>query len=206
MTPDRTRGLNALRRAFASTVPPKKITQSAYEADPKHLRRLVQLRPGDRAEVRDLWEYTQDLLYTDIQSSLLGYLMPFCLEAWREDLRGTDSGFGGFVEQFYPVLANRQVFERHLTPSQTAAASEFMRESILEEIEDQRGLNYQGTGARPYRWITALTTHGVLLPDINRLFTAWWVNDTEAERSDGAIHLMPNVFGERKPSVRSVDS
>ncbi len=178
MTPDRTRGLNALRRAFAATAPPKQITQSAFEGDPKHLRRLVQLRPGDRAKVRDLWDYTQDLLYTDIQSSLLTYLMPFCLEAWREDLRGTDSGFSGFVEHFYSVLANKHVFDRHLRPLQSAAVSEFMRESILEEIEGQRGLSYQGKGARPYRWITALTTHGVLMPDMDRLWTAWWSNDT----------------------------
>ena len=53
-----------------------------------------------------------------------------------------------------------------------------MRESILEEIEDQRGLSYRGRGARPYRWIRALTTFGVFTPDIDRLWTVWWLNDT----------------------------
>lgn len=53
-----------------------------------------------------------------------------------------------------------------------------MRESILEEIDDQQGLSYKGMGARPYRWSTALTTHGVLLPDVNQLWTAWWSIDT----------------------------
>jgi hypothetical protein len=28
--------------------------------------------------------------------------------------------------------------------------------------------------ARPYRWIRALTTYGVLLPDVGNLLTAWW--------------------------------
>lgn len=83
------------------------------------------------------------------------------------------TGYGGFVEHFYPVLANRYVFDQHLTPAQAAAASEFMREAILEEIDHQRGLTYQGTAARPYRWITALTTHGVLLTDVNHVWTAW---------------------------------
>jgi hypothetical protein len=87
-----------------------------------------------RAEASDLWEYTQDLLYNEIQGSLLAYLLPFCLEAWRDDLRGTHRGYGGFVEHFYPVLANRRVFETHLTPQQSAAVSEFMRQSILEEL------------------------------------------------------------------------
>jgi hypothetical protein len=167
----------ALRRVFGSA-PPKEITQEAFEGNPRHLRRLARLRPGEKAEVRDIWEYTQDLLYTDIQGPLFTYLLPFCLEAWREDLRGTSSEYGGFVEHFYPVLANRQVFDRVLTAAQSTAISDFMRASILEEIDDQRGLAYRGSGARPYRWITALTTHGVLLPDVNLLWNDWWTVDT----------------------------
>jgi hypothetical protein len=167
-----------LRRAFGLSVPPK-ITQAPFEGNSKHLSRLAGLPPGERAEASDLWEYMQDLLYTDeIQGSLLAYLLPCCLEAWREDLRGTRTEYGGFVEHFYPVLANRNVFDQYLTPAQTAAASEFMGASILEEIDDQQGLVYQGTTARPYRWIRALTTLGVLLPDVDRLWTAWWSVDT----------------------------
>lgn len=166
----------ALRRVFGSA--PKEITQEAYERNPRHLRRLARLRPGEKAEVRDIWEYTQDLLYTDIQGPLFTYLLPFCLEGWREDLRGTSSEYGGFVEHLYPVLANRQVFDRVLTTAQSTAISDFMRASILEEIDDQRGLAYRGSGARPYRWITALTTHGVLLPDVNLLWNDWWTVDT----------------------------
>jgi hypothetical protein len=174
MPPDRTSRATTFRRAFGSATPPETITQEAHEGNPKHLRRLARLRPGDVAEVGDLWEYMQDLLYTEIQGPLLAYVLPFCLEAWREDLRGTRSDYGGFVEYFYPVLAKSQIFDRHLTQAQGTAVSAFMRESILEEIDDQRGLNYSGSGARPYRWITALTTHGVLLPDVDILWTPWW--------------------------------
>ncbi|HET6178099.1 MAG TPA: hypothetical protein VFE61_14270 [Candidatus Sulfotelmatobacter sp.] len=178
-----------LRRKFASARPPEKITQEAYEGNPKHLRRLARLRPGDRADVGDLWEYTQDLLYPEIQGSLLAYLLPFSLEAWRDDLRGTRQDYGGFVEHFYPVLANRQVFGRHLTPSQSAAVSDFMRESMLEEIDDQCGLSYRGSGSRPYRWITALTTFGALLPEVSRLWTAWW-SVTTSGRAIAAVQYV----------------
>jgi hypothetical protein len=164
--------------ALGSTTPPEKITQEAFERDNGHLRRLVRLRPGERAEANDLWEYTQDLRYTEIQGPLLAYLLPFCMEAWREDLRGISGEYGGFVEHFYPVLADRQVFDLHLSPKQSAVVSEFMRQTILEEIYDQRGLTYQGSRARPYRWFRALTTYGVLLPDVDRLWTAWWSLDT----------------------------
>src|SRR3984893_17924391 len=110
----------------------------------------------------------QDLRCTDIQSSLLAYLLPFCLELWCEDLRGTSDKDGGFVEHLYPVLADRAIFDKHLTSKQSAAVSEFMRQTILEEVDDQLGLAYQGSKARPYRWIWALTTYGVLLSDVDR--------------------------------------
>jgi hypothetical protein len=150
------------------------ITQGAFDFDDRHLRRLVKLGLGDRADARDLFDYTQDLRYTEIQTDLLPHLLPFCLEAWREDLRGSTAEYGGFVEQFYPVLADRQVFDKHLSPKQTGAVSEFMRQSILDEIDDQRGLVFHGSTARPYRWIRAFATYGVLLPDIDQIWVAWW--------------------------------
>lgn len=177
MTADPTNKLTALRSAFGKGTPPDKITQEAFEGNDHHLRRLVRLKPGERAEPGDLWEYLQDLRHTEIQVPLLAYLLPFCLDVWREDLRGVD-GYGGMVEHFYPVLANQQLFDTYLTRKQSAAVSEFMQQTILEEIDDQRELAYQGSKARPYRWIQALTTYGVLLPDVESLWIAWWSLDT----------------------------
>jgi hypothetical protein len=163
----------ALRRALSATSPPSTITQEAFDQDDDHLHRLVKLKPGEPAKPGDLWDYSQDLRYTQIEGELLTYLLPVCLQAWHDDLRGARD-YGGFVEHFYPVLADRHVFDTHLTPKQTAAVSDFMRQSILTEIDDQRSLSFRGMNARPYRWTRALTTYGVLQPDIDRLWAAWW--------------------------------
>ncbi len=166
-----------LHQALGATKPPEKITQEPFEGNDRHLRRLARLQPGEKAN-QDLWEYTQDLLYThEIQSSLFAYLLPFFLEAWRDDLRGID-GQGVTIEYFYTVLADRHVFDLHLTAGQTAVVSEFMRQAIIEEIDGQRGLHFQGMNSKPFRWIRALTTHGVLLPDVDRLWKDWWALDT----------------------------
>lgn len=178
MTAKQTDNVTVLRRAFGKVAPPDKITQEAFEGNDRHLRRLARLRPGERAKPDDLWEYMHDLRNTDIQSSLLAYLLPFCLEIWREDLSGLQNGYGGVIEHFYPVLADRHVFDAHLTPKLRGAVSEFMRQTILEGIDDQQGLSYQGSRARPYRWIRALTTYGVLLPEMDRLWNAWWLLET----------------------------
>jgi hypothetical protein len=39
-------------------------------------------------------------------------------------------------------------------------------------------LTYRGKGARPYRWIAALTTYGVVLPDMELLWDSWWSLET----------------------------
>jgi hypothetical protein len=171
-----------LRAAFASAKPPEKVTQEAYDGNPQHLRRLIKLRRADRAQSRDLWQYTQDLLYSpEIQGDLVPHVIPFCLEAWRDDLRGIDNGYGGFVEHFYPVLAKAGILDSHLNPKQSCAVAEFMRQSILEEIDEQQGLSYRGAGARSYRWIPAFTTYGVLFADVDRLWNPWWSLSTKGK-------------------------
>ena len=60
----------------------RKVTQEAFEGNDRHLRRLLRIKPGERPDLQDLWEYLQDLRYTEIQSTLLAYLLPFCLERW----------------------------------------------------------------------------------------------------------------------------
>jgi hypothetical protein len=190
-----------LRRAFARAVPPNGTRQEAFEHDDRHLRHLARLRPGDRLEVNDIWEYTQDLLYTKIDGSLLAHVLPFCLDAWRENLRGTNSGYSGFVEHFYPVLADRHVLDEHLTPEQRAAVSEFMRESILDEIDDQRGLAFNGGMTRPYRWFGALTTHGVLLPDAEHLWADWWSLNTVGRAVAAVQYISCLMFADNENPI-----
>ncbi len=188
MTANQTDPLIAFRRAYGKVAPPDKITQEAFEGNDRHLRRLLRLKPGERARTEDLWEYLHDVRNTEVQAALLVYLLPFCLDLWREDLRGVD-GFGGFVEYFYPTLADCGIFDKHLTPKQNAAVSAFMRQTILEEIDDQRGLAFQGSRTRPYRWIRALTSFGVLLPDVDKLWAVWWSLDTVG-RAVGAVQYI----------------
>jgi hypothetical protein len=192
--------LLGLRRAFGVIAPPDKITQEAFEGNDAHLHRLVRLKSAERPKPDDLREYIHDLRYTKIQGPLLAYLLPFCLDLWREDLRGVE-GYGGIVEDFYTVLAHKQIFGTHLTPKQGTAVSEFMRETILEEIDDQHGLRYGGTRARPYRWLGAFTTYGVLLPDIELLWTEWWSVKTLGRAVAAVQHISCLMYPENENPV-----
>lgn len=189
-----------LRRALGTASSPSKITQEAFDSDPGHLKRLVLLGRDQRAAPGDLWDYTQDLRYTAIQQELFKYLLPVCLQAWRDHLCGAPA-YGGFVEHFYPVLADRHVFDTLLTPNETDAVSEFMRESILAEIDDQRGLEYSGSRARPCRWIRALTTYGVLLPDLESLWAPWWALGTNGRAVSSVQYISALIYPDKENPV-----
>ena len=66
----------AFRRAYGKAAPPEKVTQEAFERNDRRLWRLLRVEPGGRPDPQDLWEYLQDLRYTEIQSLLLAYLLP----------------------------------------------------------------------------------------------------------------------------------
>ncbi|HEY6768845.1 MAG TPA: hypothetical protein VI386_29160 [Candidatus Sulfotelmatobacter sp.] len=158
---------------------------------------------GDSADASDLWQYTDSVLYGfNVQTQLLGYVLPFCLKAWREDILGTHNGYGGFVEYFYPMLANKGVLDLHLDSSQSAAVADFMRATILEEIDAQHGLTYRNKGA-PYRWITALTTYGVLLPDLELLWNSWWSVETVGRATAVVQYVSCLLYAENENSVFS---
>src|SRR5260221_14004124 len=92
----------SLRRAMGNPKPPQKITQEPFESDGAHLTRLSSLEPGATASSEDLYEYVQDILYTPIEPELLRYVLPFCLDEWRKELRGEGHGYGGEGRYFLP--------------------------------------------------------------------------------------------------------
>jgi len=174
MVPAIEQRLNHFYRRLGSVTPPESITQSVFETDQMHLERLAALHPGECASVWDLADYMDELLYCNIQTSLLVHALPFCLRSWHEYLRNETFECPGFAELFYTVLERKDTFVGILTNDQRLAVWEFMSGSILEEIDAQEGLRFEGYPATPYRWIQALMTHGVIAPNIEHLWKDWW--------------------------------
>lgn len=142
-----------LRRALGRRGPPEEIWQRPFDHDNDHLRRLARLQPEAKPDPIDLVDYALDIHYGEVQKDLLLWLLPFCLRAWRDDLRGVDVSHGGFVEQFYPALVDGGILDRVLDQDQRAAVALFMRETVLEEIDDQAGLSFSGARATTSRCV-----------------------------------------------------
>jgi hypothetical protein len=164
-------------RALKSPKAPAEIWQDPYDHDSRVYRRLCNLR-GAEPQAADLWDYSQDMLYTPLQPDLFRHLLPICLGAWRKDLFDEGANYAGFVEHFSTALATRPILEEILTADQYKSVMEYMLNSVLDRMDQEEGLQFTGMGARPYRWFEALGSFAVTFPSLHRLWESWWSMST----------------------------
>lgn len=175
--------IGKLRRALGSPKSPKEITQEPYEGNPRHLRRLAR---GDwRTELPksdDLFDYIEDINWCDvIQPDLFRYMLPVLLEMWRQDLmRETLSGDGN-VDWFYNGLACRGHVKNLLGDKAEQAAGTFMRNAILDRIDNEQWLSHKARSVSPQVWISALASLGIIFPEIKALWQEWWSLETSGQ-------------------------
>lgn len=193
--------MQTVRQAFGNPQPPKEITQKAFDYDTKHLHRLARLRLGDSADPGDLTGYCLDLTYTEVQTALFRWVFPFCLAAWRQELLGAAPQYGVFVENFYPALVRGKILTKVTSEEERAAVARFFRETILEELDSQTQLRGVGSGAKPYRWMGAFATYGVLLPDLYLLWEAWWPASTVGRALGVVQYASCLIYGEQDNPV-----
>ena len=168
--------IGLVRRAFGDPTPiaVDGIWQKPFDYDTGHLHRLAVLSPDAAAGPEDLVAYALDFKYEQIQKDLFLHVLPFCLRAWQEDLTSPFGRYEAFVDEFYPALLRGGVFDGVLNQREATAVGDFMRDAILAQIDAQQTLSSKGSKAPAYAWFHALSTYGLLRPDIETLWSAWW--------------------------------
>lgn len=172
--------IGKLRRGLGSPKPPTEITQEPYEGDPRHLRRLAR---GDwrrqRPKPGDLFAYIEDINWCEvIQPELFRYMLPVLLELWRQDLMRETLNGDGTVDWLYNGMARRRTVKNVLGDKAEEAAGAFMRDAILDRIDNEKQLSYEVRSVSPYVWIDALASQGVMFPGVESLWLEWWRVET----------------------------
>ena len=190
--------IGVVRRAFGDPKPldTGSVWQKPFDYDAAHLHRLAVLPPDGSADPADLVAYALDFKYEQIQKDLFLHLLPFCLRAWREDLTSPFGPYETFVDEFYPALLRGSVFDRVLNLSEADAVADFMRDAILEQIDAQKTLSFKGSKAPAYAWFHALSTYGLLRPDIAKLWSTWWQVETEGRALAAAQYASCLIYDE----------
>jgi hypothetical protein len=115
------------------------------------------------------------MLYESLQPDLFHYLLPICLQAWRQDLLANgQSDYGSFVENFWAALANKPVLQANLTAREYNAVETFMADTILDCIDQENSLRFSGMSASAYTWMSALSSFAVVFATLARLWNNWW--------------------------------
>jgi hypothetical protein len=176
--------LSRVIQVLGQSVPPRSITQQAFDYNTEHYQRLCHLG-GAMPSSRDLYRYAEDMRYMPLQPDLLRYLLPICLNAWRVELLNEgQSDYAGFSEQFWTTLSPRPeaqgtlVLESELTAKECYTVMEFMRDSLLERMAQETQLHFVGSNSSPYQWFQALGSFCIVFPTLSDLWEKWWQMDT----------------------------
>jgi hypothetical protein len=193
-----TDAIAAIRRTFGDPKPLRAdaVWQKPFDYDSSHLHRLAELPPDADAEPADLVAYALDFKYEHIQRDLFQHVLPFCLRAWRDDLTSPFGRYETFVDEFYPALIRGGVFKSVLAPQEAEAVGAFMRGAILAQIDAQAALSFKGSKSPVYAWFHALSTYGLLRPDIRTLWSTWWAVETEGRALAAAQYASCLIYDE----------
>lgn len=143
--------------------------QALLDAD-QHLLTAAQLR-----------RYLDAVFVTHGSVTEFIYLLPAMLKTWSEEIF-TQAHESVFTQYFHAALGQRYEGVAHIAPSflvtqlapslqQTVVA--FMRESMLHRIGSETRLTVRGLSPT-HLWFTVLAAYGVIVPDVEALWNAWW--------------------------------
>jgi len=168
---------NKLVESFGNPEPPRLIVQGEYDVDPQVFRKLCNA-PGAEADPNLLYQYVHDVCWLDdesIQPELLEVVLPKCLEMWRKDIVRMDLEHGGTVEMFWTAMARHQGFKKLLSIKQFEAVGSFISDGILDSIDLERSLSFEGmVGRTPYHWFHALGSFATVFSTLAELWEEWW--------------------------------
>jgi hypothetical protein len=181
-----------VRAIFNNPKPPEHIWQSQFDGFDEELKRLART-PYDEIDFSDLWYYHHDLAYVDLQPDLFAYLFPVCLMDWHYSLMQNLPCSHGDSEFHYGVRQGG-VFEKMLTPEQRTAVVEFFRDSFLARLDVETHIFPQEHDEESaFTWLRRLNSLGIILPNIDLIWNAWWSLDTTG-RAIAAIQYLSGLM------------
>lgn len=172
--------LSHVVQTLGQRLPPKQISQQPFDYDPSHYRRLCRL-DGAAPDTSDLSSYVDDMQYMPLQADLLRYLLPLCLKMWQDDLLHKEgSEHGGLVEAFWMALSPRPTFqntfllEEELNAEEYRSVMQFMRDTLLERMNQETRLHFAGSQSSRYQWLHTLGSFCIVFPHLRGLWDKWW--------------------------------
>ncbi|HEY7985070.1 MAG TPA: hypothetical protein VID73_12920 [Ktedonobacterales bacterium] len=167
------------RAIFGNAAPPARVTERQFDGFDAELRALAQT-PLDAITPHGLWYYLHDLAAVDLQPDLFAYLFPACLTFWYDSLlRNQDSAQGD--AEFHAALARGRILQTMVTPAQRERILDYLHDGFLDRLDLERGFNTAAVEAPAFSWMRRFNSLALVVPLIERLWTAWWRMETAGQ-------------------------
>lgn len=196
---DRTISWERVRAIFDNPEPPKHVWERQFDYLDNELRRLAGT-PFEEINFSDLWYYHHDLAYVELQPELFAYLFPVCLMDWHVTLMNNEACSHGDAEFHYGVRRG-DVFQKMMTIDQRAAVVTFFRDSFLERLGIERRFASTRNRAATYSWIYRFNSLGLVIPNIEVVWNAWWQLDSPEQAVAALQYCSGLMFFEGENSV-----
>jgi hypothetical protein len=115
-----------------------------------------------------------------------------CLWDWHLTLQANESCSHGDSE-FHYGLVRGDVVEKMLSPGQRVEVFAFLRDSMLDRLDQERGFIYAGVRTPAFGWIGRLNSLGLVMPQMERLWSDWWTLSTPGQ-SVAAIQYISGLM------------
>ena len=170
---------------------PETIWQEPFDYDPAHFDRLCQSQAdGTLPEPGDVLDYAHDLSYVDeIQGDLFVFFLPVCLRVLSLYVRGQGDRYAGATELFWYGLNRWPGALSLLSEAQASVVDRYIREFILEAIDDGCRIGGVRCNAPVYRWMEELCSYATVFAGLPQLWSSWWNLSTEG-RALGALQYI----------------
>ncbi len=169
-------GWERAQAIFNHPSPPRIVHEQQFDYCSDALDRLAKT-PYNKIDFSDLWYYHHDLAYVELQPDLFEYLFLVCLMDWHQTLMNNQPCSHGDSE-FHYGLYRGNVLEKMVAPQQRQAIYHFLSDSFLERLNSERGFVYAGMRTPAYAWICRFNSLGIVMPQIDWIWDAWWSLDT----------------------------
>ena len=165
------------RRIFGDAAPPREVWEPEFDYADDKLRALA-AKDWRQIDAYDLQRYyLLNLVYNEpMQPELFNYLFPLCLAEWQAALIGDDELWGGLGD-FYRALRRPYLWQQMMAAHQREQVTDFLVDSMLERLRQERGFVYTGKATPAYTWLYTFNDLGASVPLIETLWTRWWALD-----------------------------
>lgn len=156
--------------------PPKEIWQKPFDYFRGHCERIAS--PSEKTDLYDFLDFFLDYQYMEVQRDLLAYTLPKALEAWARCVLGEPDHekFTGdwHFEGMWEAFAYRPLYPEFLTLEQFSCVTQFLSDILIERMQQETSLSFQGSNASPYQWISLHATLTCIFPVTECIWERWW--------------------------------